>query len=57
MAAPKGQHTCARLRVRGTPTILYFKSGRELERVIGFRSSLYHQETIEELFKIGLDPD
>jgi len=43
--------TMAALKVRGTPTVIYFYAGREFERVVGFRGSLYHQELIEnELF-------
>ena len=57
LAAPKGPRTCARLGVRGTPTILYFKGGREVERVVGFRSSLYHEQAIEELFSIPKEPE
>lgn len=43
----------ARLRVSATPTVIYFNRGRELERVMGFRGSLFHRETIEELFFDG----
>ena len=43
--APK---TLARLGVRSTPTILYFKKGQELERVVGVRSSVYHRQLIDE---------
>ena len=57
LAAPKGPRTCARYGVRGTPTILYFKKGREVERVVGFRSSLYHEQAIEELFGIPKEPE
>lgn len=39
--------TMSSLRVRGTPTVVYFYKGREVERVVGFRGSLYHQELIE----------
>ena len=35
------------LKVRSTPTVIYFVDGREFERVIGFRGSLYHQDLIE----------
>jgi len=45
------------LGVRGTPTVLYFKGGQLLERVVGFRGSLYHQQTIEDLFGVPLKPD
>ena len=41
-----------RLKVKGTPTVLYFRRGKEVERVVGLRSSVFHQETIEELFDI-----
>ncbi len=39
--------TMAALRVRGTPTVVYFHRGEEVERVVGFRGSLYHSELIE----------
>lgn len=39
-------------KIASTPTVLYFNSGELKERVVGFRSSLYHQEAIEELFSI-----
>lgn len=48
-ASPK---TAARLGVRGTPTVVYIHKGKVLERVVGLRSSLYHVETIEELFGV-----
>ncbi len=44
-AAPK---TMSRLSVMGTPTIVYFKGGHEVERVVGFRGELYHSQFIEE---------
>ena len=47
--APK---TAARLRISATPTVVYFKGGQEKERVLGFRSSVYHHEVIEEVFGI-----
>ena len=37
----------AKLKVRGTPTVVYFHQGREVERIVGFRGSLYHQDFIE----------
>lgn len=43
--APK---TITKLGVRGTPTVIYFDQGKEIERVVGFRSSLYHSQLIEE---------
>lgn len=39
--------TMSQLKVRGTPTVIYFSEGREFERVVGFRGSLYHQDLIE----------
>lgn len=43
-AAPRA---AARLRVMGTPTVVYFKRGREVERVVGMRGELFHEEIIE----------
>lgn len=34
------------LGVQGTPTVLYFRNRREVERVVGFRGELYHDEII-----------
>jgi len=42
--APK---TAARLRVTGTPTVVYFSRGREVERVVGYRAGHYHRELID----------
>ncbi|MBN2723806.1 MAG: thioredoxin fold domain-containing protein [Deltaproteobacteria bacterium] len=39
-----------KLRVRGTPTVVYLKKGKEVERVVGFKGSLYHTEIIETEF-------
>ncbi len=52
IAAESAPRTMSFLQIRSTPTVLYFKDGKELERVSGFRGSLYHQQTIEELFGI-----
>ncbi len=38
------------LGVRGTPTVIYFKDGKIIERVSGFRGELYHMEIIETEF-------
>ena len=48
-AAPR---TMARLEIQSTPTVLYFKDGKERERVSGFRGSLYHRQSIHDLFGI-----
>lgn len=42
--APK---SAAKLRVSGTPTVVYFKKGREVERVVGFRAGHYHRDFID----------
>lgn len=39
-----------KLRIRGTPTVVYFKKGKEIERAVGFKGSLYHTEIIETEF-------
>jgi thioredoxin-like negative regulator of GroEL len=50
-AAPR---TMEKLGVMGTPTVVYFREGREVERVVGFRGELYHEEIIEtELLGLG----
>jgi thioredoxin 1 len=47
MNAAAAPRTMRKLFVSGTPTVIYFKNGRELERVEGFRGELYHQEFID----------
>ncbi|MBI5609253.1 MAG: thioredoxin fold domain-containing protein [Deltaproteobacteria bacterium] len=43
---------CNQLGIRSTPTVVYFRRGAEVERVIGFRGSLYHRDIIDnELLK------
>jgi thioredoxin 1 len=44
----KGTKTAARLGVRGTPTVLFFKNGKVVERVVGIRGQHYFEEIIEE---------
>ena len=53
MNAAASRRSASRLRVSGTPTVIYFKKGAEVERVVGFRGSLYHFETIEEILLDG----
>lgn len=48
MNAADSPKTMERLGVMGTPTVLYFKNGHVVERVVGFRGELYHQEFIEQ---------
>ena len=43
--APK---TARKLGVRGTPTVLFFKKGTVVERVVGVRGQHYFEEIIEE---------
>jgi thioredoxin-like negative regulator of GroEL len=43
--APK---TMKRLRVRGTPTVLFIKRGAVKETVVGLRGQHYYEEIIEE---------
>jgi thioredoxin 1 len=52
LSAATAPRTAALLQVKGTPTVIYFKDGKEVERVVGMRGSLYHEETIEEVFGI-----
>jgi thioredoxin 1 len=42
--------TAARLGVMGTPTILFFKGRREVDRVVGFVGERYLAEVVEEEF-------
>lgn len=42
-------HAMRRLGVMGTPTVIYFRRGREVERVVGLRGEHYHREVIEKL--------
>jgi thioredoxin len=39
-----------RFGVRGTPTVLYFRKGKVIEKVVGFKGSLYHTEIVETEF-------
>lgn len=43
-AAPR---VMRKLQVMGTPTVVYFRSGHEVDRTVGFRGELYHAEIIE----------
>lgn len=53
MKAEDAIKACRRLKIMGTPTVLYFApKGIEVERVVGFRNWLYHKEIAEtELLK------
>ncbi len=43
----ENRKTAAKLGVRGTPTILFFKNGHEVERVVGVRGQHYYEDIIE----------
>jgi thioredoxin 1 len=43
-----GMKAAGKLGVRGTPTVLFFKNGAVVERVVGFRGQQYFEEIIEE---------
>lgn len=51
--AESAPYTMMKLGIRSTPTVLYFHKGKEVERVAGFRSSIYHEEAIQELFGVA----
>lgn len=44
--AAEATATASRLGVRGTPTVLYFRGGRVVERVVGFRGEAWHDEIL-----------
>jgi thioredoxin 1 len=43
----QGQRSVASLGVTGTPTVLFFKQGKIVERVAGLRGQHYYQEVVE----------
>jgi|YNPNPStandDraft_1061719.scaffolds.fasta_scaffold05730_1 thioredoxin 1 len=43
----RGLQAVSSLGVSGTPTVLFFKDGREVERVVGIRGQHYFEEIIE----------
>jgi thioredoxin 1 len=45
--AAEASRTAARFGVMGTPTVLFFRRGREVERVVGFVGERYLREIIE----------
>lgn len=47
MNVADGMKTAASLGVRGTPTVLFFKNGKVVERAVGFRGQLYYEEIVE----------
>jgi len=46
-----GQQTAGQYKVRGTPTVLYFVDGKVVDRVVGFKGSLYHRQTLDALLE------
>lgn len=51
-----GAKSVAKLGVRGTPTVLFFKNGAVVERVVGVRGQHYFEEIIEtELLDLQMD--
>ncbi len=46
--AAEAGRVAARYGVMGTPTVLFFRRGREVERVVGFVGERYLREVIEE---------
>jgi thioredoxin 1 len=47
MNAGEAGRMAARLGVMGTPTVLFFKKGREVHRVTGFVGARYLREVVE----------
>lgn len=45
--AAEAGRTAARYGVMGTPTVLFFRRGREVERVVGFVGSRYLREVVD----------
>ncbi|HEX9240913.1 MAG TPA: thioredoxin domain-containing protein [Anaeromyxobacter sp.] len=45
--AAEARRTAARYGVMGTPTVLFFRNGREVERVSGFVGSRYLREIVD----------
>ncbi len=45
--AAEAPRLTAKLGVLGTPTVLFFRDGREVERVVGFVGSRYLREIVE----------
>lgn len=45
--AAEASRTAARLGVMGTPTVLFFKGSREVERVVGFVGERYLREIVD----------
>lgn len=46
--AAEAGDVAARLGVMGTPTVLFFRGGREVHRVVGFVGSRYLREVVDQ---------
>ena len=53
MNAAEARESAARLGVMGTPTVLFFRKGREVHRVTGFVGSRYLREVIDQELVAG----
>ena len=51
----ENRKTAGKLGVRGTPTVLFFKNGAVVERVVGMRGQHFYEEIIDEDL-LGLEP-
>jgi thioredoxin-like negative regulator of GroEL len=56
MNAAGAPRSVSRLGVQGTPTVVFLKGRREVERVVGFRGEIYLEEIIESEL-LGNPPD
>jgi thioredoxin len=56
MNAAEAMEFTARFGVMGTPTVLFFRRGREVERVTGFVGSRYLRQVIDEDLLGGAAP-
>jgi thioredoxin-like negative regulator of GroEL len=55
--AAENPRTAARLGVRGTPTVLYFRKGQVVERVVGFRGEAWHDDIVRNDLGVGATAD
>ncbi|MCC6523069.1 MAG: thiol reductase thioredoxin [Polyangiaceae bacterium] len=49
LGVSRAPRAARRLRIGGTPTVVYLRGGRELERAVGLHGELYHRQSIEAL--------
>jgi len=48
--AARAPKTMRKLRVSGTPTVLYFRKGHVVERIVGYRALHYHRDFLDKEF-------